>query len=326
MAVKRLMKTFEEVIPSSKLQVAAFYCFTPIKDEVIDLLLDELTNKASEGEVKGTVLIASEGINGTICGPIEGVTSLLEQLQASLLEKTLEFKVSWTTVQAFRRFKARKKREIVTMGVEGINPRQSVGVYVDPLDWNSCLSDPDTLVIDTRNGYEVAIGSFEGALNPYTDTFREFPAWVDSNLHMLVEERQPRRIAMFCTGGIRCEKATSYLLQEGFEGVHHLQGGILKYLEEVPKQKSLWNGECFVFDQRVALNHKLLPGVHCLCYACGMPLSPKETQSSNYIRGVKCLHCADLYTDEDRVRFAERQKQFDERTRNLPENIARPSS
>jgi len=320
------MKNSEEFLAISKFQVAAFYCFTPLKDKAIVYLLNQLTNIAVEGQVKGSVLMATEGVNGTICGTREGVSLFLEKLQEALFEKTLEVKVSWTATQAFRRFKARRKLEIVTMGITGINPRKSVGVYVEPDDWNSYLSDPDTLVIDTRNEYEVGIGSFEGAVNPGTDTFREFPAWVDSNLHSLVEEQQPRRIAMFCTGGIRCEKATSYLIQEGFQGVHHLRGGVLKYLEEVPQQQSLWNGECFVFDQRVALNHNLLPGEHCMCHACGMPLSLKELQSSSYVRGVQCPHCEDRYTDQDKARFADRQRQFDERPQQDPVNSVRYNS
>ncbi len=315
------MQNFQETGSASQFKVVTFYCFISLDEEVILSLISQLKNIAMEGQVLGTVLLANEGVNGTICGPMQGVCSLIENLQEAISNKKLEVKISWTSTQIFRRFKARKKCEIVTMGVAGINPAKSAGVYVDPLDWNAYLSDPGTLVIDTRNEYEVAIGSFEGALNPHTDNFREFPSWVDKHLHALVKKRRSKRIAMFCTGGIRCEKATSYLLKEGFTGVHHLQGGILKYLEKISDQDSLWNGECFVFDKRVALDHKLLPGTHSLCYACGMPLSPKECQDSTYIRGVQCLHCEDFYSERDKVRFAERQLQIDKRLRQGEKNL-----
>ena len=315
------MHDSQEVIQSKEFQVAAFYCFISLEEKVITSLLKHLSSYAEEQQVKGTVLLATEGINGTICGPSKGVSSLLEVLNVALSTKTLQVKFSWTSTQAFRRFKARKKCEIVTMGISGIDPAKLVGDYVAPTNWNSFLSDPDTLVIDTRNQYEIAIGTFQGALNPHIGTFRDFPAWVDKYLRQLVDRKHSRRIAMFCTGGIRCEKATSYLLQEGFKEIHHLQGGILKYLEDVSVKESLWHGECFVFDKRVALNHKLMPGVHSLCHACGMPLTPDECQVKSYVRGVQCLHCEDRYTEQDRERFAERQRQIDERIKKLPDNI-----
>jgi len=314
------MKTNNFEVPlGSNFQVAAFYCFTPLKEASIVSLLTQLTHDAMEGQVKGTVLLASEGVNGTICGPMNGVTSLLRSIQKTLSGKTFEVKISWASTQAFRRFRARRKSEIVTMGIAEINPIDSVGTYVDPADWNNYLSDPETLVIDTRNEYEIAIGSFEKALNPHIENFREFPAWVDENLHQLVDKKEPKQIAMFCTGGIRCEKATSYLLKKGFKGIHHLQGGILKYLEKIPQKDSLWIGECFVFDKRVALNHKLLPGTHRLCHACGMPLGPQDLKATSYIRGVQCLHCKARYTSQDKLRFAERQKQIDKLPRDLIE-------
>ena len=212
----------------------------------------------------------------------------------------------------FRRFKARRKKEIVTMGIEGVNPRINVGTYVDPEDWNALVDDPDTLVIDTRNHYETAIGSFDGAIDPGTDSFRDFPHWAESELRPLVDGTDPKRIAMFCTGGIRCEKASSYLQQQGFGEVHHLRGGILKYLEQVPEEDSRWRGECFVFDQRVALNHQLEPGEHSLCHACGLPLSPQQRSDPSYIKGVQCVHCVERFTDADRERFAMRQRQMDQ--------------
>ncbi len=309
-----------------RLQVAAFYCFTTLEEDVISFYLEHLTNLAEEGEVKGSILLAIEGLNGTICGPTKAVTSFLEELQKLVDQKALQVKISWSPKQAFRRFKARRKNEIVTMGVVGINPLDSVGVYVEPTDWNDYLLDPDTLVVDTRNNYEVSIGTFKGAINPHTATFREFPSWTDENLHALVEDSSPGRIAMFCTGGIRCEKATSYLLKEGFKEVHHLHGGILRYLEEVPEEESLWDGECFVFDQRVALNHKLLPGIHRLCHACGMPLSPEDRELSSYIHGVQCSYCEDRYTEQDRARFAERQRQIDQSSGYLSEHLPRTNA
>jgi UPF0176 protein len=191
----------------------------------------------------------------------------------------------------------------------------TVGTHVPSDQWDALISDPDTLVIDTRNAYEVAIGTFAGAINPGTASFREFPAWVERELRPLVAERQPKAIAMFCTGGIRCEKATAYLQQQGFTGVHHLQGGILRYREETPEQDSIWRGECFVFDQRVALNHRLEPGEHSLCHACGQPLSPEDCQLASYEPGVSCRHCIDRFSDGDRARFAERQRQIDQAKR-----------
>ncbi len=296
-----------------KFKVAAFYSFTSLKEEVISMLLAELVINADLNKVFGTVLLASEGINGTICGSIKGVNSLIEYINSVCLGNSLEVKVSWTDQQAFRRFKVRQKNEIVTMGVEGVDPLETVGNYVEPSEWNKYLLDPDTLVIDTRNNYEIGIGSFKGALDPQTNCFREFPYWVKSFLRPLVKEKAPKRIAMFCTGGIRCEKATSYLNREGFEGVHHLHGGILRYLEEIPQKDSLWEGECFVFDDRVALNHNLVPGEHCLCYACGMPLNNEDRQNTSYVRGVQCHHCKDIFDDCDRARFAERQRQYDQK-------------
>ena len=186
-----------------------------------------------------------------------------------------------------------------------------VGTHVPPGQWDALIADPDTLVIDTRNAYEVAIGSFEGAIDPGTATFRDFPQWVERELRPLVEQRQPRAIAMFCTGGIRCEKATAYLQQQGFAGVHHLEGGILRYLEEIPEPLSSWRGECFVFDKRVAVNHQLEPGEHSVCHACGLPLSPADRALASYVAGVSCRHCIERFSDADRQRFAERQRQME---------------
>ena len=303
---------------NSHLLVAAFYAYTPLDDERRETLLARLPSLARESEVLGSVLVAHEGVNGTISGPEPGVDAVLDHLRASLdlgndHYARLEVKRSWADKPVFRRFKARRKKEIVTIGVTSADPRASVGTYVEPDDWNALVDDPDTLVIDTRNSYETAIGSFEGAIDPSTESFRDFPQWAESTLRPLIEEKGSKRIAMFCTGGIRCEKASSYLQQQGFGEVHHLRGGILKYLEQVPEAESRWQGECFVFDQRVALNHRLEPGEHSLCHACGLPVSAQQRELPSYIKGVQCVHCVDRFSDADRERFAMRQRQIDQR-------------
>ena len=300
-----------------KTLVAAFYAFRPLNDHQRESLLADLPTLARDGDVVGSVLVAKEGVNGTISGPQDTLELVLARIQNALEPSTsqgeaLEVKRSWADKPVFRRFKARRKKEIVTMGVENIDPRTSAGTYVDPEDWNALVDDPDTLVIDTRNSYETAIGSFDGAIDPGTESFREFPQWADSALRPLMEQNGSRRIAMFCTGGIRCEKASSYLQQNGFGEVHHLRGGILKYLETVPEADSRWRGECFVFDQRVALNHRLEPGEHSLCHACGLPLSAEQRDHPSTIKGVQCVHCVDRFSDADRERFAMRQRQMDQ--------------
>jgi UPF0176 protein len=290
-------------------QVAAFYCFAAMAElPPLRVALQEL---AAAGQVRGTILLAEEGVNGTISGPEAGVQAVLARLRVVPGLQGLEAKLSWADQQAFHRLKVRLKREIVTMGCPTVKPADAVGSYVPPQQWDALIRDPGTLVIDTRNAYEVALGSFEGAIDPGTASFREFPEWVERELRPLVAERQPKAIAMFCTGGIRCEKSTAYLLQQGFEGVHHLQGGILKYLEEMPEQGSSWQGECFVFDQRVSLNHRLEPGSYALCHACGLPVSPDDQALPSYVRGVSCCHCLERFSDADRERFAERQRQME---------------
>ncbi len=292
--------------------VAAFYRFSPLGADDLPALRAELHALAAAAGVRGTILLAGEGVNGTISGPAAGVKQVLARLRLIEGMAALEAKVSWAGEQTFARLKVRLKREIVTMGCPTVKPTEQVGTYVAPQDWDALINDPDTLVIDTRNSYEVAVGTFAGAIDPKTASFREFPHWVERELRPLMSQRQPKAIAMFCTGGIRCEKATAYLLQQGFEGVHHLQGGILRYLEEVPAAHSSWQGECFVFDQRVTVNHQLEPGSHSLCFACGLPLSPKELQHPAYLEGVSCHHCIDRFTDADRARFAERQRQLEQ--------------
>jgi len=291
--------------------VAAFYRFAAL-DQLPELRAELLALAADRG-VRGTILLAGEGVNGTIAGPAAGVEAVLERLRQVAGLERLEAKLSRADAQAFHRLKVRLKREIVTLGQPQVAPylASKVGTHVPPEHWDALIAHPDTLVIDTRNAYEVAIGSFAGAIDPGTERFREFPQWVERELRPLVKQRQPRAIALFCTGGIRCEKATAYLQQQGFEGVHHLQGGILRYLEEIPEQRSRWRGECYVFDQRVAVNHRLEPGQHSLCHACGLPLSPADRALPSYVEGVSCRHCRDRFSDADRQRFAERQRQIE---------------
>ena len=319
------MKT-EESLKKVKYKVAAFYKFLSILDKDIFLIKEELSELAKNKEVKGTILIASEGVNGTVCANENAIDKFIERLKQLLKISDIDVKYSWTEKQAFRRFKARKKKEIVTIGLKQVNPAKSVGKYIKACEWNEFLEDPDSVVIDTRNEYEIKIGNFAGALNPHTSSFREFPAWVQKHLKPLIEENPSMKIGMYCTGGIRCEKATSYLIDEGFPEVHHLEGGILKYLEDVSPEVSLWEGECFVFDQRVSLDHELAPGSHRMCHACGLPISPEDLKKPTYIKGLQCEACVNKYTDSDRARFAERQRQIDEIMKRLPENSIWPSS
>jgi len=316
----------EESLKKVEYQVAAFYKFLSLLDEDIVFIKEELSELAKNREIKGTTLLASEGINGTVCAKKNAITQFIERLKQLLKISDIDVKYSWTEKQAFRRFKARKKKEIVTIGLKQINPTKSVGKYIKAGEWNEFLEDPNSVVIDTRNEYEIKIGNFAGALNPHTSSFREFPAWVQKHLKPLIEENPSLKIGMYCTGGIRCEKATSYLIEEGFSDVHHLEGGILKYLEDVSPEKSLWDGECFVFDQRVSLDHELSPGSHTMCHACGLPISPEDLKKPTYIKGLQCEACVNKYTDSDRARFAERQRQIDEIMKRLPENSIWPSS
>jgi UPF0176 protein len=286
----------------------AFYGFTAMED--LPGLQQELRALAEQEAVLGTILLAEEGVNGTISGPDAGVQAVLERLRQLPGLGGLEAKFSRAEQQTFHRLKVRLKREIVTMGCPTVKPAEQVGTYVPPAQWDALIADPETLVVDTRNRYEVEVGSFTGAIDPGTDSFREFPAWVEETLRPLVQEKQPKAIAMFCTGGIRCEKSTAYLLQQGFENVHHLQGGILRYLEEIPEERSSWQGECYVFDQRVSVNHQLEPGSYSLCHACGLPVSPEQRLQPSYREGISCPHCIERFTDSDRQRFAERQRQM----------------
>ena len=284
--------------------VAALYRFVPF-DDFADHQQSWLAKLNSLG-IFGTLLLASEGINGTIAGSRKSIDTFLTWLRADSRFADLDVKESTCEQMPFKRTRVRLKKEIVTMGVQGIDPLDAVGTYVDPEDWDDLISDPEVLVIDTRNDYEVAIGSFQGATDPNTHTFRQFPTYVEQNL----DPRRHRKVAMYCTGGIRCEKSTALLKQKGFEQVYHLRGGILKYLEEIPAEKSLWRGDCFVFDRRVAVGHGLQESDHELCFACGWPVTPEDRQHEDYSPGVHCPRCVDQITEEQKRRFAERQRQL----------------
>ncbi len=268
-----------------------------------------LLNFCISRSIKGTLLLADEGINGTLAGPEKIILELLYYLKNDpIFEgnfKNLAHKESWSDKSPFYRMKVKLKKEIVTLGVPGISPTKIVGKYVKPKDWNSIISDPEVILIDTRNDYEFEIGTFKNALNPKTRTFREFPDFVNSHL----DPKKNKKIAMFCTGGIRCEKASSYMMSMGFNDIYHLEGGILKYLEEVKAEESLWQGECFVFDQRVAIKHGLEAGDYDQCYACRYPLSQEDVQSNNYTPGISCPHCYNKHTPEKLKALTERQKQ-----------------
>ncbi|WP_101065482.1 oxygen-dependent tRNA uridine(34) hydroxylase TrhO [Roseovarius salinarum] len=284
--------------------VAALYHFTRFDDPAA--LRGPLLALCEAQGISGTLLLAGEGINGTIAGPRAGIDAVLAHVRALPGCGDLEHKESTSRDQPFRRLKVRVKREIVTMGQPGVDPRAKVGHYVDPADWNALIRAPDVAVIDTRNDYEVAIGSFEGAIDPGTRSFREFPAWWEANRHRF----HNKRIAMFCTGGIRCEKSTNFLLGQGIEEVYHLRGGILKYLEEVPERDSAWRGDCFVFDGRVSVGHGLREGPHALCHACRRPVLPADMERAEYEHGVSCHQCIHETSPADKARFRERQKQI----------------
>ena len=285
-------------------QVAALYKFTALPDYT--LLRAPLQDMCDMLDVKGTLLLAAEGINGTVAGPESAISQVIEFLRADPRLADLDVKYSTAEDMPFYRMKVRLKREIVTMGVAGVDPNKTVGTYVDPADWNALITDPDTILIDTRNDYEVGIGTFKGAINPETKTFRDFPAWVEENRGNISKPK----VAMFCTGGIRCEKASSFMLENGFDDVYHLKGGILKYLETQAEKTSLWEGDCFVFDQRVAVTHGLEESEYDQCFACRRPITENDKTRPQYTKGVSCHHCYDEMSETQKAAFAERQRQI----------------
>lgn len=284
---------------------AALYKFVELSD--FAQLRSPILVCCNENKVKGTILLAEEGINGTIAGSPEGVYAVLAFLRRDPRLADLTHKESSSEKLPFYRMKVRLKREIVTMGVQDLNPSLMAGQYVKPDEWNQLLDDPDVVVVDVRNDYEVSIGTFKGAINPKTKSFSELPEWVKRETAL----RNKPKVAMFCTGGIRCEKSTAFLRSQGFNEVYHLEGGILKYLETVPESESRWEGECFVFDERVSVGHGLKPGVYELCRACRHPIGEEEKASELFVLGVSCPRCHDSITEAQKKAFSERQRQIE---------------
>ena len=287
-------------------KVAALYHFT--RFDAPDAIRAQVADLAESQGIRGMILIAHEGINGTISGNETAIDEIITTLRALPGCAYMDVKYSVADAMPFYRMKVRVKREIVTMGVPGVDPTRIAGTYAAATDWNALIADPDTVVIDTRNAFEVRIGSFAGAIDPRIASFREFPAWFRENRDTLLAGK--KRVAMFCTGGIRCEKSTSFLKREGVEDVYHLQGGILRYLETVSAAESLWNGDCFVFDQRVAVSHALAPGSHSLCYSCREPLNADDMASSHYVAGVSCPRCHGTRPHDQQANLAMREKQM----------------
>ena len=285
-------------------QVVALYRFVRLDD--YESMREPLLNFCLDRHIRGTLLLAHEGIDGTVAGSDSAIDELLNYLRADDRLADLDCKFSSHEERPFLRMKVKLKREIVTMGQENIDPNVCVGRYAWPQEWNALIDDPDVLVIDTRNEYEVEIGTFAGAVNPQTNSFREFPDWVEQNL----DPKKHKKVAMFCTGGIRCEKSTSLLVSKGFEDVWHLKGGILNYLEQTPEEDTRWEGECFVFDSRVAVNHQLEKGSYDQCFACRFPIDDDQKQSPHYLPGVSCPRCVNAHTEQQKGRFAERQRQI----------------
>ena len=285
--------------------IAALYHFARFENP--EALKPPLLELCLAHGITGTLLLGREGVNGTIAGPSQdAIDAAIRHLRALPDCAALEYKISHAKLAPFGKMKVKLKREIVTMGQPDVDPRASVGHYVAPTDWNDLIARDDVAVIDTRNDYEVAIGTFDGAVDPQTASFGEFPAWWEANKQRF----HNKKIAMFCTGGIRCEKSTNYLLGQSVEDVYHLKGGILKYLEEIPAEQSTWRGSCFVFDNRVSVEHGLVPGPHLLCHGCRRPILPADTDRPGYEAGVSCHHCVDETTEADKLRFRERQKQM----------------
>jgi UPF0176 protein len=288
----------------SGIVVCALYRFVRLDD--YRALRTPLLDILEKNGIYGTLLLAGEGINGTVAGSRAAINTLLDWFRRDARLADIDCKESLTDTPPFKHSKVKLKREIVTLGVPGIDPNRVVGTYVEPADWNDLISDPEVLLIDTRNDYEVRVGTFRNAANPATGSFREFPEYVNAKL----DPAKHRKVAMFCTGGIRCEKATAFLKQQGFDEVFHLKGGILKYLEDTCENDSLWEGECFVFDERVTVNHRLERGQYNQCNACRMPVSEADMASEFYEQGVSCPHCHDRLTAKQKARFAERERQM----------------
>ena len=291
-------------------KIVSIYAFEQIQENLILNFRDQLSILEKNG-LSGLLIIAKEGINGTICGSEKTVDFTINLIKEFINKNELNEKTNYSNKKVFKKLKIKIKQEIVTMGFPKINPKKDTGIHVDPSNWNKLINDKHTIVIDTRNHYEVSLGTFKKSINPNTKNFREFPKWVDDNLEKYISKNNAKKIAMFCTGGIRCEKASSLLKKKGFENIYHLKGGILKYFEDVSPKNNLFEGECFVFDQRVALDQELKKGTYSICHACGMPLSKQDKEDKYFKEGIQCHFCIKKFSDLDRKRFEERQKQID---------------
>ena len=295
---------------SFKYKIVSLYAFFDFKENLMLKLKDRLSKIAEKSDFSGLLIISKEGINGTLCADEKIIEIFLNILKKYVDFSKTNIKVSYSKNKIFKKLKIKIKEEIVTMRVPKISPSTEKGEYVESINWNKLIEDENTLIIDTRNHYEVSIGTFQNSINPNTKNFSEFPKWVDDNLEKRLGNKHPKNIAMFCTGGIRCEKATSLLKKKGFKNIFHLKGGILKYFEDISKEESKFKGECFVFDKRVALDHELKKGSYDICHACGMPISLEDKNKEEYVEGVQCHLCIDIFSDDDRKRFQERQKQI----------------
>ena len=292
-------------------KIVSLYSFFQFQENLILDLKNKLLEIENENDLSGLLIFASEGINGTICAEKNVIDIVINLLSKYTDNRNYNMKVNFSKKKVFKKLKIKIKKEIVTMGVPEINPKQDKGTYINSDNWNKLIKNQNTIVIDTRNHYEVSIGTFQNSINPNTRNFSEFPKWVDDHLDTHLENKQSPNIAMFCTGGIRCEKATSLLKKKGYKNIYHLQGGILQYFDDIPEEKNLFKGECFVFDKRVALDHELEKGSYSICHACGMPVSVKDQKRKEYIEGIQCHFCINQFNDDDRKRFEERQKQID---------------
>ncbi len=292
-------------------KIVSLYSFFPFQENLIIDLKDKLFNIENKNDLSGLLIFASEGINGTICATESVIEIVINLIKTFIDTRDLNIKVSYSEKKVFKKLKIKIKREIVTMGVQEINPSQDTGNYIDSVNWNKIIKNQNTILIDTRNHYEVSIGTFKNSINPNTRNFSEFPKWVDNHLEKHVRDKDSTNIAMFCTGGIRCEKATSLLKNKGYKNIYHLKGGILQYLDDISEEENLFEGECFVFDKRVALDKELKKGSYSICHACGMPVSIQDQRRKEYREGIQCHFCINQFSDADRERFEERQKQID---------------
>ena len=292
-------------------KIVSLYSFFKFQENLILELKEKLLNVENKYDLSGLLIFASEGINGTICAEDNVIEIVMNLFNTYTNTGTLNLKINFSKKKVFKKLKIKIKKEIVTMGVTEINPLKDTGTYIDSVNWNKLIKNQNTILIDTRNHYEVSIGTFENSINPNTRNFSEFPKWVDDHLESHLENKESTNIAMFCTGGIRCEKATSLLKNKGYKNIYHLQGGILQYLDEISEEENLFKGECFVFDKRVALDNNLKKGSYSICHACGMPVSIQDQKRKEYREGIQCHFCINQFSDDDRKRFEERQKQID---------------